>query len=136
MTREARILIVEDDDVTAECLCDLLAAEGYTPQVLQAPRTVEAVRQAQPDLVLLDLILPDTEGEEILQALRSASDLANLPVVLLSAVPHLAERAATLPVQGYVAKPFELDVLLHTIGDLLSRAGLCAARPRLQWART
>lgn len=122
MTRKPRILIVEDDDVTAECLSDLLSAEGYAAGILEMPRSVEAVRRAQPDLVLLDLIFPDMRGEEILRALRGEDDLAGLPVVLLSAVPHLAERAAALPVQGYVAKPFELDVLLRTVGDLLGQA--------------
>lgn len=135
MTREARILIIEDDDVTAECLSDLLASEGYTAEVLPAPRTVEAIRQAQPDLVLLDLILPDTGGEDLLRGLRAASDLANLPVVVLSAVPRLAERAASLPVQGCVAKPFELDVLLHTVREALGQAELRAPSPNLEWAR-
>jgi len=135
MTREARILIIEDDDVTAECLSDLLTAEGYAAQILQPPRTIDAVRQAQPDLVLLDLILPDTSGEEVVRALRAEADLASLPVVLVSAVPHLDERAAALPVQGYVAKPFELDVLLRTVAEAVGQGGLCPAPPNLQWAR-
>src|SRR5690606_37357979 len=91
MTHRPLILIVEDDDVTAECLEDLLAAEGYATQIMHTPRAVETVRGVQPDLVLLDLIFPDSRGEELLQALRREGDLANVPVVLLSAVPHLAE---------------------------------------------
>jgi len=135
MTRTARIVIVEDDQVTAECLSDLLTAEGYTAHILEAPRTVETLRQAQPDLVLLDLILPDVPGEELLYALRAENDLARLPVVLVSAVPHLSDRAAALPVQGYVAKPFEIDVLLRTVADLLGEAGLRTAPSALQWAQ-
>ncbi len=121
MTRKPVILIVEDDDVTAECLSDLLSDEGYATKILPAPRTVEGARLAQPDLVLLDLVFPELAGEEFLQALRRDGDLAGTPVVLLSAVPRLAERAAHLPVQGHVSKPFELDVLLRTVGELAGR---------------
>ena len=132
MTHRPLILIVEDDDVTAECLEDLLSAEGYATQIMHTPRAVETVRGVQPDLVLLDLIFPDSRGEELLHALRREGDLANVPVVLLSAVPHLAERAARLPVQGHVSKPFELDVLLRTVGELAG--GPCRAQGDLRWA--
>ncbi len=134
MTGKPRILIVEDDAVTAECLSDLLDSEGYAAQVLPAPRTVDALRRAQPDLVLLDLVFPDVSGEELLHALRRDRDLAGVPVVLLSAVPHLAERAAGLPVQGHVSKPFDLDVLLRTVGELAGRSGLCQGQSDLKWA--
>ncbi len=134
MTGQPRILIVEDDDITAECLSDLLSAEGYATQVLPTPRTLEALRQAQPDLVLLDLVFPDARGEELLQALRRDRDLAAVPVVLLSAVPHLAERAAGLPVQGHVSKPFDLDVLLRAVGELAGRPCQGQVQPDLKWA--
>ncbi|HOG46864.1 MAG TPA: response regulator [Anaerolineae bacterium] len=135
MTRELLILIVEDDAVTAECLSDLLSAAGYSTRVLAAPRTIAAVRQTRPDLVLLDLVFPEVRGEELLQALRSDAELAGLPVVLISAVPHLAKVAAGLPVQGYVAKPFDLDTLLQTVGDLVCRTGTCHAQTHVQWAQ-
>ncbi len=133
MTGKPLILIVEDDDVTAECLSDVLSAEGYGTQVLEAPRTVEAVRSVRPDLVLLDLIFPDGKGEELLRALRGDGELTRLPVVLLSAVPRLAELAARLPVQGYVCKPFDLDVLLQTVGSAVGAPCLCGAEAGLRW---
>lgn len=112
------ILIVEDDDATAECLTDLLQAEGYDTKTLPVPDAIEVVRSPRPDLILLDLVFPDRQGEDLLHAVRRDRELCRVPVVLLSAVPHLADRAAGLPVQGYVSKPFELDLLLQTIGDL------------------
>lgn len=112
------ILIVEDDEATAELLTDLLRSEGYDTQTLPMPGTLEAVRSARPTLILLDLVFPDRKGEDLLHAVRRDRDLDQVPVVLLSAVPHLADRAARLPVQGYVSKPFELDQLLQTVGNL------------------
>ncbi len=112
------ILIVEDDEATAEFLTDLLHAEGYETRVLSEPDTTETVRALQPDLILLDLVFPDRKGEDLLHAVRRDRVLGHVPVVLLSAVPHLADKAAKLPVQGYVSKPFELDHLLQTIGSL------------------
>ena len=127
------ILIVEDDGATAECLTDLLRAEGYDTQSLSAPGTVEAVRRMRPDLVLLDLIFPDSKGEDLLGAIRRDRELAGVPVVLLSAVPHLADMAAGMPVQGYVSKPFELDHLLRTVGDLIGVPCLPDAQAGLHW---
>jgi DNA-binding response OmpR family regulator len=115
------VLVVEDDDATAELLTDLLHAEGYDARTLSTPKGVDAVRCARPDLILLDLIFPDSKGEDLLLDLRRTADLSDLPVVLLSAMPHLADAAAQLPVQGYVSKPFDMDHLLCTIGRLLWR---------------
>jgi len=131
MTRPL-ILIVEDDDATAELLSDLLHAEGYDVETLSAPRTVDDVRRLRPDLILLDLVFPDLKGEDLLRDVRSDHELHELPVVLLSAVPHLADMAARLPVQGYVSKPFELDELLQVIGSQIPRAPLGERRMDLR----
>jgi len=128
------ILVVEDDDATAEFLTDLLRAEGYDTQTLSVPGTLEAVRRTRPDLMLLDLVFPDSKGEDLLGAVRRDHELSGLPVVLISAVPHLAETAARLPVQGYVSKPFELDALLQTVGDLLQGSRLSDTPPGLRWS--
>ncbi len=135
MMSKPLILIVEDDDATAECLTDLLRAEGYDTQALSMPGSVEAVRRVQPDLILLDLVFPDSKGEDLLHALRRDHELGGLPVVLLSAVPHLAELAAKLPVQGHVSKPFELDPLLQMVADLVQSLQRTDAPAGLRWSR-
>ncbi len=127
------ILIVEDDDATAECLTDLLRAEGYETQTLSVPGSLETVRRARPDLILLDLVFPESRGEDLLSILRRDRELRDLPVVLLSAVPHLADAAARLPVQGFVSKPFELDHLLGTVGGLIQPACLPESQAGLRW---
>ncbi len=126
------ILIVEDDDATAECLTDLLRAEGYDTEALPVPGSVEAVRSLRPSLMLLDLIFPESTGEDLLHALRRDREMAQLPVLLLSAVPHLEDLAARLPVQGYVSKPFDMDDLLSTIGHLMPGPSP-QTEPPLRW---
>ena len=128
------ILIVEDDEATAECLTDLLRSEGYDTQTLSMPDTIEAVREARPDLILLDLVFPDSKGEDLLGAVRRDREFGGLPVVLLSAVPQLSAMAARLPVQGYVSKPFELDDLLRTVGELLRGRRPSDTSAALRWS--
>jgi len=113
------ILIVEDDDATAELLSDLLRAEGYDTQASSTSNLLDAARQIRPDLLLLDLAFPVFNGGELLRTIRSDHDLRDLPVILLSTTPHLAEVAEHLPIQGYLSKPFELDRLLQTVSNLV-----------------
>lgn len=126
------ILIVEDDEATAECLTDLLQSEGYATETLAAPGTLETLRSIRPSLILLDLVFPDSKGEDLLRALRRDRELARVPVVLLSAVPRLADLAARLPVQAHVGKPFDLEHLLETVGSLLRQVSPSEASPGLR----
>ena len=98
------------------------------------PDTIEAVREARPDLILLDLVFPDSKGEDLLGAVRRDREFGGLPVVLLSAVPQLSAMAARLPVQGYVSKPFELDDLLRTVGELLRGRRPSDTSAALRWS--
>mgnify|MGYP005838030263 CR=1 FL=1 len=113
------ILIVEDDDATAEFLTDLLSTEGYDTQTLRTPHEAEAVRALWPDLVLLDLVPNDAGTEKLLHDLQREGEFTAPPIVLLSAAPRLAEAASRLPVQGCLSKPFDLDLLLQTVANLL-----------------
>ncbi len=127
------ILIVEDDNATAEFLSDLLWSEGYDTQILPTARIVDAALSLRPDLILLDLVFPDSRGEDLLQAVRRDRNLAATPVILLSAVPHLAAAAAHLPVQGYLSKPFELDLLLRMVSSLLAGRPLAEPAAGIRW---
>jgi len=127
------ILIVEDDDATAEFLSDLLRSEGYDTQTLPTARMADPALALQPDLILLDLVFPDSHGEDLLQAVRRDHNLGGTPVVLLSAVPHLDTTAARLPVQGYLSKPFDLDLLLHMVDSLIEHHPLPEPGAGIRW---
>jgi two-component system KDP operon response regulator KdpE len=122
-----RILVVDDEPQIHRFLGPALTAAGYTP--LRADSGADALRLAAaqaPDLLLLDLGLPDMDGHEVLRRLRAFSAI---PVIILSARDREAEKIAALDkgADDYVEKPFGLGELLARIRTALRRAG--AAEP-------
>ncbi len=118
-----RILVVDDEPQIHRFLSPALAAAGYTP--LRAERGEEALRIAAsqaPDLLLLDLGLPDMDGHEVLRRLR---EFSKVPVIILSARDREAEKIAALDngADDYVEKPFALGELIARIRTALRRAG-------------
>jgi CheY-like chemotaxis protein len=102
-------MVVEDDDRIRETLRDLLQIEGY--EVSTAANGREALDQlsiAQPDLILLDMLMPTMDGAEFLAAMRRDRELAGIPVTVLSA-SRIEPCVAMAPC---LRKPFDLDDLL------------------------
>ena len=119
-----RILVVEDTREIAEALQDGLEAEGY--QVALATRAAQALvlaTSARPDLVVLDLGLPDRDGYEVLAELRARG--VEVPVLILSARREETDNLEgfRLGADDYVTKPFGRRELLARIGVLLRRTG-------------
>ena len=108
-------LVVEDDPWIRLLLRDLLTDEGYA--VLEASNGSAALRLAQrqpPALVVLDLVLPEQSGLELLTELKSTRATAHVPVIAVSARADLLVRAAELA-DAVVAKPFDIEELLAKI---------------------
>jgi len=117
-----RILIVEDDNMLAKVIGDNLRFAGY--EISAASDGHEAVarlRTFQPDLVLLDLMLPDRSGFDLCGVLRQGG---RTPVVILSARAQKADklRGLKLGADDYLTKPFDLDELLARIQAVLRRS--------------
>jgi CheY-like chemotaxis protein len=109
-----RILVVDDDPGIVQLLKDLLDLEGYAVDTANnGAVALVQVERRRPDLVLLDLMMPVMDGWQFLRACREQRDLADLPVVVLSA----AKSAPTdePAVRGFVGKPFELPDLLSVV---------------------
>ena len=118
----ARILIVEDSLDIAEALREHLEADGHTAEVAaSAGEALQAVRRSLPDLVLLDLMLPDASGETVLQTIRA--DGHSTPVLILSARGDESTkvRGFRTGADDYVTKPFGLLELLARVDNLLRR---------------
>lgn len=125
-----RILVVDDEPQIHRFLGPALQAAGYTP--LRAERGEEALRQiasAVPDLVLLDLGLPDLDGQLVLRRLRAVSDV---PVIVLSARDREEDKINALDegADDYVEKPFALGELMARIRTALRHKG--QAHPAVQ----
>ena len=121
MTRPARILVVDDESSIQKGLMPLLASRGYEVQAaVTGHAALKALDELPPDLILLDLGLPDLEGGEVCRRVRNASEV---PIIVLSARGADADKIAALD-QGaddYVTKPFSPEELLARIRVALRR---------------
>lgn len=118
------ILVVDDEAVLAEMVSMALRYEGWTVRTSgDGASAVAAAREARPDAVVLDVMLPDMSGLEVLGALREVSP--QLPVLLLTAKDAVEDRIAGLSAGGddYVTKPFSLEEVVLRLRSLLRRAG-------------
>jgi two-component system response regulator RegX3 len=117
-----RILIVEDDRVQAEFLAEVLRMEGYSVSV--ASTAAEALAHARatpsPNLVLVDVVLPDLSGTEVVRRLRAAS---NVPIIMVTSKRQVTDRVIGLDAgaDDFVPKPFEPAELLARVRAHLRR---------------
>jgi len=120
-----RILVVDDDVAIADLLAQALADEGYeTYTTVQSLRFFDAVREYQPDLILLDLMMPYLDGRDELKLLSMEPEPRQIPVIIVTAnVDAKREEAAfrEMGVVEIVLKPFDLNALVRlvkrTLGD-------------------
>ncbi len=116
-----RILIIEDDEAIIRVLRRSLAYEGYNVDAAFDGETGLALaRDAHPDLVILDWMLPGMDGLEVCQRLRAGG---NVPILMLTAKDTVSDRVQGLDAgaDDYMVKPFQLDELLARVRALLRR---------------
>jgi two-component system OmpR family response regulator len=119
-----RILVVDDEESICDLIRTTLGYEGFNVTVAQSGRAaLEAARAVRPDLVILDVMLPDLDGFEVVRRLRQ--EASAVPVLFLTARDGTEDKVRGLTLGGddYVTKPFSLEELLARIQALLRRAG-------------
>ena len=122
MAKTPLVLIVEDDNDLGTSIVDYLKEEGLDAKLArdgdQAMRMVDSLA---PSVVVLDLMMPRRDGFSVLRELRSDGRIAQLPVIVVTAIFGLSERlyATELGAADYITKPFKLDELLGRIVSLL-----------------
>jgi len=119
----ARVLVAEDDRAVREALVRALQLEGYTVAAANnGAEALDAVRQAEPDVLLLDVSMPLVDGLTVCRVLRSEDN--RLPVLMLTARTETIDRVAGLDAgaDDYLSKPFDLDELLARVRALLRRS--------------
>jgi two-component system chemotaxis response regulator CheY len=115
MTTRLHVLAVDDDPAIREFLEMLLISEGY--EVTTAPNGAAAIRLldlVMPAVILLDMRMPIMDGWQFLELYRRRPGV-KAPIVVLTAAQDDARRAAEAGADGYVAKPFAIDAVLHAI---------------------
>ncbi len=124
-----RVLVVDDEPSLAELLASVLRYEGWDIAVAEdGSSAVKTAREFQPDAVVLDVMLPDFSGLEVLRRLRA--ELPHVCVLFLTARDSVEDRIAGITAGGddYVTKPFSLEEVLARLRGLLRRAGVARAR--------
>ncbi len=115
------ILIVEDDNDTADFVTELLQTSGYSAVIADSGEVaLTEISNAQPDLVLLDMNLPDMNGLDLLRQVRASS---LLPMIVLSGASHERTKVVALEegADDYVVKPFSPEELIARVHALLRR---------------
>jgi CheY-like chemotaxis protein len=118
-----RVLIVDDEVVIRDAIAAVLRGEGY--EVTTATNGQEGLARAlsaRPDVVLVDMMMPVMDGEEMSRRLQEDPEMREVPIVVMSAV-HRSLRELTFNHAAFLPKPFDLDTLLETIAEALERRG-------------
>lgn len=124
MTTPKRILIVEDEADLAELLGYNLRRAGYETEVARDGQTaVRRVTEGVPDLVVLDVMLPQLSGLQVAKQIRTNPKTASIPIVMLTAKAEEVDQVAGLQggADDYVTKPFSIKILLARIEAMLRR---------------
>lgn len=117
--RAIRILVVDDDPAIRRLLQRLLQQEGYIVDVAgDGQAALARIREEQPDLLLLDLMMPVMDGWNLYGQLRTSSD-THFPVIIMTAGERIGRARQDFPDAEVVAKPFDIDYLLQLIRQCL-----------------
>jgi diguanylate cyclase (GGDEF)-like protein len=122
-TFPANILIVDDTPTNLRLLSQALSEEGYQVRaVINGEMALTAIQTSPPDLILLDVTMPNMDGYEVCQRLKASPETADIPVIFLSALDETLDKVKAFTVGGvdYITKPFELLEVLVRIKNQLN----------------
>jgi len=117
------ILVVEDDATLLKLVTEVLSQAGFKVRTARNRSEIngEINKAPLPDLLLLDVTLPDADGFQILERIRGHSKLSVIPVIMMTGRSDVADitRGLTLNADGYVTKPFKISALISAVGTVL-----------------
>ena len=116
------ILIVEDNDLNMKLFNDLLQAHGYnTLQTKDGREVIKLAQENRPDLILMDIQLPEISGLEITKVIKADEDLKDIPVIAVTAFAMKGdeEKISEGGCEGYIAKPISVPNFLETVAKFL-----------------
>jgi len=120
-----RILYIEDNDANRLLVHRVLSAEGYTLlEAVDGPAGVRAAEEHVPDLILLDINLPQLDGYEVTSRIKQNPHLRHIPIVAMTANVMQGDREKSLGAgcDGYIQKPIDIDLLPEQIAKFLMRS--------------
>jgi DNA-binding response OmpR family regulator len=118
--KQQTLLVVDDEQDILEFLQVILEEEGYTVVTTEKGDYLEKLNNNRlPDLIILDMLLSGKDGRDIVKYLKSQERTRHIPVIMLSAHPSAKESARQAGADDFLAKPFEIDILLNKIASFL-----------------
>jgi two-component system cell cycle response regulator DivK len=122
-----RILIVEDNDLNLKLFRDLLTAHGYeTIETKEGLEAINLTRSEKPDLILMDIQLPEISGLDVTRRLKAEQSLASIPIIAVTAfaMKDDEEKILAAGCQAYISKPISIAPFLNTVRKFLGEEEL------------
>jgi two-component system, chemotaxis family, chemotaxis protein CheY len=124
----AKIMVVDDETTLAKVIRDALSGAGHTVYMENDGLTaLSHMLEIHPDLVVSDVMMPGMGGASLLTAMRDNADLGEVPVIVMSGLPEATVTKACHGYSAYIAKPFDLPIIVATVEHVL---GAVAQRAR------
>jgi CheY-like chemotaxis protein len=124
MGKESYVLVVDDDPAIRGLVADALRGEGFLVDLAAHGReALDAMRARRPITIVLDLMMPVMDGFTFMEACHHEQLCDDVPIVVISAVADAIERIREVPVHACIAKPFDLDDLVRTVGQFARANG-------------
>jgi PleD family two-component response regulator len=123
MKNESSILIIDDQPDNIRTLSAMLARAGYkVRKALNGETALEAAQVLSPDLILLDIMMPQMDGYEVCSALKASAATREIPVIFLSALSETSDKTQAFAVGGldYITKPFQAEEVLLRVSHQLT----------------
>ncbi len=121
-----RIMVVDDDKQATTMLEEFLLMEGYEPVVVnESSKTIETALATMPDLILLDLMMPEPDGFKVCRMLRKEPAFRRTPIIIVTALDDTDSRIVAFGAgaDDYITKPYHIDELSKRIKKLLADSG-------------
>jgi len=119
---DARVLVIDDDDPSRTMIRKILTREGYeVEEASDGEEALELLGSWHPDVILLDLMMPWMDGQTFRDQQRRRPELAEIPVVVVTAARDAEARARLMGPAAVVTKPFHLDTLLDAVEQATRR---------------
>ncbi len=122
--RTGKVLVVEDNELNMRLFCDLLTAFGYTTfQCRDGAKAVEIARTETPDLIIMDIQLPEVSGLDITRWLKDDAKVAHIPVLAVTAFAMRADeqRVREAGCEGYLSKPIQIASFIRAVETLMPK---------------
>jgi DNA-binding response OmpR family regulator len=121
----AKILVVEDEEITRVAISEILTIEGHTiTQVEDGIRALESAGNTIPDLIVCDIEMPRLKGFDVLEELRKNPETASVPFIFLTGRTDISAlvNAMELDVNDFLTKPFSVEELIAAVNNQLNKA--------------